>query len=133
MSDAWQVQKAIFTALSGNSTLMTAIGSRLKDRPSQDYALPYVHIGEIIVLDWGSKTFVGGDHRIMIHVWSKSPGKKEAWDIIDMIRTALHQQDLALTGHTLVLMRHESSRVFMDEDGVTIHGVTEFRAITQAT
>lgn len=133
MSDAWQVQKAIFTALSGNSTLMTAIGSRLKDTPSQDYALPYVHIGEIMTRDWGSKTFVGGEHSVTIHVWSKTRGTKEAWDIIDLIRSTLHEQDFALTGHTLILLRHASSRVFTDEDGTTIHGVTEFRALTQDT
>lgn len=129
--DALELRKAVYTALNANGTL-TAMAS-IYDGVPQDTAPPYVDLGEADVDDWGTKTFDGGDHFLTLHVWSSYRGQKEAWDIIEQIRSTLHNASLSVTGHALVLIRHSASRVFRDINGQFFHGVTEFRALTQDT
>jgi hypothetical protein len=43
----------------------------------------------------------------------------------------LHDQDLTLSGHRLVNLRHESSEARRDSDGETFHGIARFRAVTE--
>lgn len=128
--DAWALQQAVYAALIANTTL-TDIAPVL-DGAAQGQALPYVDLGEADVTDWSTKTSDGGDHLLTIHVWSNYNGKKQAWQIIEQIRETLHEAYLALTGHTLVLLRHTDSRVFRDITDQDYHGVVEFRALTQS-
>lgn len=131
--DGWQLQVAGYTALNANSTL-TALAT-IYDGAPQDAALPYVDLGEADVDDWGSKTFDGGDHFLTLHVWTAGGqgGKKQAWDIIEQIRTTLHNASLTVTGHALVMLRHSASRVFRDINEQDYHGIVELRALTQDT
>ena len=129
-NDAWQLQTAAFAALDANATLKAI--APVYDGAPQNAALPYVDMGDADVDDWGSKTFNGGEHFLTLHVWSDARGKKQTWDIIEQIRATLHEAALTVTGHTLVLLRHTSSRVFKDIDETVHHGIVEFRALTQA-
>jgi Protein of unknown function (DUF3168) len=42
-------------------------------------------------------------------VWSCASGKKQVHDIIEAIKSILHEQPLALVDHELVNLRHEFS------------------------
>lgn len=129
-----ELQKAVVTALKGDATLTAIVpASRITDCPAESIALPYVDVGEAEGRDWGAKSFVGMDHYLTLHVWSKKRGKKECFDIISAIHDVLHEQQLSVTGHALVILRFSESRVFRDADGLTYHGTAEFRAITQDT
>jgi hypothetical protein len=128
--NGWQLQKAVYAALVANTPLISL--AKVYDSPAQDVAMPYVDIGEIDILDWGTKNTEGGDHNLTLHVWSNYGGKKECWSIIGQIITTLHEASLVVTGHTLVMIRHSNTRVMRDADGLTFHGVVEFRALTQS-
>ena len=112
---------------------MALVSNRVYDGAAQDATLPYVDVGEAEIYDWSTKTEGGSDHRIMMHVWSNYEGKKEAYDIIEQIRSTLHEAGLSVTGHTLVILRYESADVFRDIDGKTWHGRVDFKALTQDT
>lgn len=129
MADApGEFQKALYAALAANSTL-TGIAS-IHDGAPLNSTMPYVDLGEVQDVDWGSKSFVGDELYLTMHTWSDTQSKGQTWSMMNQIKTTLHQQTLSVTGQNFVLMRHEDTQVFRDGDGVTWHGVTRYRAIT---
>jgi hypothetical protein len=64
-------------------------------------------------------------------VWSRSGGKKQVQDIIEEIKSALHDRPLSLVDHHLVNLRNEFSEVRPDPDGDTFHGIVRYRAVTE--
>jgi len=132
-SPSWEVQKAVYTALAANSglTALLASGSAsIVDGSAQDAAFPYVDLGEIEERDASTKSFVGGETFMTLHVWSDANGKKEIGDIFVQIKSSLNRQALSVTSNQLVDLTYENSRIFRDADGQTRHGVIQFRAIT---
>ena len=58
-------------------------------------------------------------------------GKKQVHDIIEAIKSTLHDQPLTLVDHDLVDLRHEFSEARPDPDGDTYHGIVRYRAVTE--
>ena len=65
-----------------------------------------------------------------IHVYSQQRGYRETQLIIAEIVTALHKQNLTVTGRPTALAWYTGSNVFMDRDGVTRHGIVRIRILT---
>lgn len=93
-------------------------------------AFPYLVIGENEAEDWDTDTELGQEHRLTIHIFSRARGKQECRDLLKKIYGALHDQNLALAGQQLVLLRYEFSGITPDPDGITQHGVARYRALT---
>ena len=93
---------------------------------------PYVVIGLATVRDFDTKTEDGCDQALLIHTWSRYRGFKEAKQIMAAVVDALDRQGLAIAGHALVQLRFEFSDSFLEEDGLTRHGVQRFRVLTEA-
>jgi len=132
-SASWELQKSIYTALAANGTLTALLSggaAGIVDGPSVDQALPYVDLGEIEERDFSTKSFVGGDHFITIHAWSEQAGKKEIADIFQQVKTSLNRVSLSVAANQLIDLMFDNSRIFMDSDGTTRHGILEFRALT---
>lgn len=127
------LQKAVYDTLSVDTPLKALIGDppRLYDRVPQNTAYPYLTLGDIQTRDWSTVTEAGADHRLTLHVWSAGHGRLECRDILDRAYTLLHDQNVALSGHTLVRLQFQSSEVFLDPDGKSYHGIAVFRAITE--
>ena len=66
-----------------------------------------------------------------LHVWSRTGGKKQVHDIIEAIKSTLHDQPVTLVDHDLVNLRHEFSEARPDPDGDTFHGIVRYRAVTE--
>lgn len=99
-----------------------------------DDAFPYVTINDIQALDWSTKTFIGQDFAVNVHVWSRYSGNKEIQDIYDALHAALHNAALSVSGASTVICRYEASQTpFLDPDGRTLHGVIRFRVTLQHT
>src|SRR6476661_7167918 len=73
--------------------------------------------------DWSTGTEDGAEHLLTLHVWSRACGNKQVHDIIEAIKSTLHDQPLALVDHDLVNLRHEFSEARPDPDGDTYHGI----------
>jgi hypothetical protein len=120
------LQRSLYEKLAADATLMNRI-SGVFDWAPDNQTLPYVQLGEDIVSDWSTKTFIGSEHRITLHVWSFSTGRLEAKKIMaDVMR--LLQPAPVVTDFKLVTWHFLSSLVVRDADTRLHHGVLEYRA-----
>ncbi len=132
----WVLQQAVYAALRADSTLQALTGAtpaRVFDHVPQDSDFPYVVIGEATTADWDTKTEDGMNQTLMIHSWSRHRGLKEVKLMMAAVVDALDRQALSTTGHTLVQLRFEFSDTFLDQDGLTRHGVQRLRALTESS
>jgi hypothetical protein len=131
-SASWAVQRGIYQALAGSSGLSALLGgARVYDDPPQAASYPFVSLGQSVIRDWSTGTEDGAEHMLTLHVWSRSGGKKQVHEIIDAIKTVLHDQPLTLADHHLINLRHELSEARQDPDGDTFHGIVRYRAVTE--
>jgi hypothetical protein len=131
-SAGWDLQKAVYAALSSDATLITLLGGGgIHDAPPQDAAFPYVVIDQMQIRDWSTGTEPGAEHMLTLHVWSDYAGKRDAYEIADAVRAALDGALLSLEEHRLINLRHQYSELKRDADGETQHGVLRFRAVTE--
>ena len=118
-----------FTA---SSTVVAALGGpRVWDDVPRGASFPYVTIGATSERDWSTASEGGGEHILTLHVWSKSPGRRETEIIAAELRAALHDRPLALDGFRLVNLRHELTDTRRDPDNELYHGVVRMRAVTE--
>lgn len=125
---SWPLQQAIYGRLTGYAPLM-AVVTGVFDWVPENQAMPYVTIGDDTTVDRSDKTATGQDVTLTLHVWADARGRKAVKVIMGLIYAALHRHDLAVAGHTLISIDHDFSETFLDEDGVTYHGVIRFRAL----
>jgi uncharacterized protein DUF3168 len=131
-SAGFALQKAIFEKLSSDPATLAALGGpRIYDDAPARAEFPFVTFGQSTERDWSTGTEIGFEHLVTLHVWSRGRGRKEAQAVIAAARDALHDQQLTLTGHRLVNLRHEYSEARRDNDGETFHGIARFRAVTE--
>jgi hypothetical protein len=131
-SPAWELQKAVYAALKGDSALVALLGgARVYDDLPRGAAFPYVTFGPATVRDWSTGTEAGCEHLITLRAWSKAGGEKEVHLVLEAIRGVLHEAALTLDGHRLVNLRYETSDALRGADGETYQGVARFRAVTE--
>lgn len=131
-STGWSLQRGVYQALAGSPALGSLLGgTRIYDDPPQAASYPFITLGESTLRDWSTGTEDGAEHLLTLHVWSRSGGKKQVQDIIEEIKSALHDRPLSLIDHHLVNLRNEFSEVRPDPDGDTFHGVVRYRAVTE--
>ena len=126
---SWELQQAIYTALTGDATLMAMIQG-VHDHVPQGAAFPYVTVGEATARDWSAVGLNGIEATLILNVWSRARGRKEAKQIMAEMHRILDDANLAVSGHALVDLRFEFSETMLDPDGLTYHGVTRYRAKT---
>jgi len=129
MSDhSLELQKSIFNALDGDSTLQSLV-TDVYDFVPENTAFPYVKVGEETSIDNGTKTLQGNEHTLVIHTFSRYRGSKEVKEIMSRIYALLHESSLSVSGASLVNLRFEFSDVIKENDGFTSHGLQRFRAV----
>ena len=127
-STGWSLQRGIYQALANSSELG---GTRIYDDAPQAASYPFITLGQSLVRDWSTGTEDGAEHLLTLHVWSRAGGKKQVHDIIEAIKSALHDQPLTLVDQDLVNLRHEFSEARPDPDDDTYHGIVRYRAVTE--
>lgn len=119
-------------ALAGSLDLTTLLGGvRVYDDAPQSAPYPFITLGQSVVRDWSTGTEDGAEHDLTLHVWSRSGGKKQVQEILEAIKSVLHDRPLALPDHHLVNLRYELSEARLDPDGDTFHGIVRYRAMTE--
>jgi len=118
--------------LNGNVALVALLGGhRIYDDVPHGAAYPFVTMGQTSSTDWGTGSGDGEEHIMTLHVWSAYGGRGEAQVIMGAVRDALHTARLTLSGQTLVNLRQQFSDIRRESDGITIHGLLRYRAVTQ--
>ena len=131
-SAGFALQKAIFEKLTSDAPTLAALGGpRIYDDAPARTEFPFVTFGQSSERDWSTGSDEGFEHLVTLHVWSRARGRREAEQVIAAARAALHDQDLTLSGHRLINLRHEFSEARRDSDGETFHGIARFRAVTE--
>ena len=126
---SWELQKAIFTVLSGNTTGLSGVNVSVFDDVPEGTAYPYVVIGEETAAENGTKTLDGQEYTLTIHVWSQYRGRREIKEIMGSVYENLHNTDITVSGASLVNIRQEFDTTLAENDGITRHGVMRFRAV----
>jgi hypothetical protein len=129
---SWALQRSIYQALTNSSELTSLLGGdRIYSEAPPAAQFPFITLGQTVNLDWSTGTDDGTEHSLTLHVWSRADGAREVHEILEMIRTVLHDQLLALEDHYLVNLRHEFMEARLDPDGETMHGIVRYRAVTE--
>ncbi|MDX2316839.1 MAG: DUF3168 domain-containing protein [Hyphomicrobiaceae bacterium] len=129
---SWALQRNIYQALRNSSELTSLLGGdRIYSQAPPAAQFPFITLGQTVNLDWSTGTDEGAEHSLTLHVWSRADGAREVHEILEMIRTVLHDQLLALEDHYLVNLRHEFMEARLDPDGETMHGIVRYRAVTE--
>lgn len=123
----WNIQAALYSALSGN------ISATVYDHVPEDSSFPYVVIGEDMPNQWDTDTEQGFETVLTLHFWSRYRGKKEVKELTDEVYDLLHRKSLAISGQYTVNLMWESSEILLDPDGLTYHGLADYRLISEST
>ena len=126
-----ELQRTIAVRLRADATLVVIIGARVYDQPPANPVFPYVTLGEDQTLPDRGYEYEGSDVTLTIHTWSRAQGFPQSKIMLDAIRASLSGAPLVLTGHRLVNLEFEESRVLRDTDPTITHGVITFLARTE--
>lgn len=127
-------QKAVYTALAGNVNVGGQVPVYDHVPPDDQAVYPRIVLGSFDAVDLSDKSRFGQELFLTVDVWSRQRGKKQAQDIMSAIHTLLQDQDLTLdAGDLVVLVLTEPTRIILDPDGLTYHGVQTWRATVHAT
>ena len=126
------LQTAIVERLETSPDVIAIIGDgRVFDRLITRAEPPYLVLGEMRTVDFSAGDAEASEHRFEIEAWSTRNGRRQAVELSDAVRSALHDADLALAGAVLVNLRHErttSRRV--PKSGLHVARLL-FRAVTE--
>jgi hypothetical protein len=131
---AYQLQIGIYAALDAD-TALSALIVGIYDNPSQagnpedDTAFPYVTISDGSSTPWDTDTKTGQESIAQVHVWSRASNALQVKQIQGAIYDVLHRGTLTITGSVFIGSDSITQTVERDPDGITRHGVQEFRII----
>lgn len=131
-SASLELQAAVYASLIADAALSALLGgARVYDDVPRGAQYPYVSFGPSTARDWSTGTEAGDEHTLILHVWTRSAGHRDAHRIMTALRDRLHGANLALPSHTLVNLRHETSEARRERGGEAYRGVVRFRAVTE--
>jgi len=73
------------------------------------------------------------DLEVIIHAWSRAPGRKECLEIVGQIYAALHRQTLPATSGYIVNMEFAGHDTAKEADGETYHATVRFTGLLQTS
>lgn len=88
----------------------------------------YISFGPVDVIEDDAECIIGGAHAVQIDCWSRKVGSVHCKQIVDAVKSALHEIDAEMADYGLVQLRVTMRRVFRDPDGLTTHGVVTVEA-----
>lgn len=126
----YAMQEALHAALEADAELMAAVNGVFDFVPAKT-ALPYVTFGEMRVTDVSTLEATLMQVEPVLHIYSRSKGRKEVSDIIETLHSLLHNKTMTLSGYTLVSLRFVGSDIALERDGQTYHGRMRLMAVVQ--
>lgn len=126
MGASAQLQKSIYAAV---KTAVAPVA--VYDEVTDNLLPPYVSLGETTATHWDNDENFGSEVTMTIHSWSAYRGYLEVKNIMDAVKTALHEQKLSGFGLNVVMVVMEFAEVMVESDGLTRHGVQRFRILME--
>ena len=127
---SFDLQSILYSTLNGDSTLDGIVGNnRIFDNVPQDTDYPYVVIGNINVINRGTKSLDGNEYNVDIDVWSTYRGKKEISEAMERIYELLHDTTYTVSGANMVISQVRNTITLVENDGITRHGVLTLSVI----
>ncbi len=122
---SFDLQSAIFSLLSGDSTLDGLIGNNkiFDSSAPQDTDFPYVVIGSESIRNVGTTTLDGNVYNIDIEVWSQYRGQKQIKDVMERIYNLVNNATISVSGASSVMSYVNNATTMTEVDGITRHGI----------
>ncbi|MGC5034106.1 DUF3168 domain-containing protein [Streptomyces sp. DT190] len=111
----WPLQLAVVGKLRAHAPL-TALVSGVYDEVPEQVAHPYVSLGSITENVDDAHNQRGLEASVVLHVWSKYRGFKQAADILAELDAALDRQPLTVAGFRDVSIAHQQHTELRDPD-----------------
>ncbi|GHC69317.1 DUF3168 domain-containing protein [Limoniibacter endophyticus] len=127
---ATELQKAIYAALSADSTIKAELGTAIYDVPPSGAQFPYISFGQTDVADWSTASEKGSEHLFSLHIWSRDPSRECVYAIMEQVnrRLALRPE---LSSLRLVDLGLSYSEVRYDDDLMLYRGLMRYRALIE--
>lgn len=128
-----EIQKLIYDQLSNNVALQTLIGAgRIFDDVPRDIKPPYITFGESLHFDWSTSTEQGMEHEITLQTWSRNAGRKQLFDIQEIITQMVSQLPVgSMQEHHLINITHEETRIEPRQSGRNFLATSTLRAVSE--
>jgi hypothetical protein len=136
------LQAGLYVRLTAYDPLLAALGGqKVYDYVSPKLAAPYVVIGEDTLTGDNTKTELGWDCTVTIHVWDfERAGRKSVKTLLSLVYDALHRQEdqITLAGFSLVEIVNEFQTTIQEtgiegENDHYYHGIARYRALIDIT
>ena len=124
----WPLQQAVYAKLTGHAPLM-ALVTGVYDEVPEPVAHPYVSLGSITETVDDAHNQRGLEAAVVLHVWSKYRGFKEAATILAALDAALDRQPLTVAGFTDVSVAHQAHTELRDPDPDIRHINVSYRVL----
>ena len=111
----WPLQQAVYAKLTGHAPLM-ALVTGVYDEVPENVAHPYVSLGSITENVDDAHNQRGLEASVVLHVWSKYRGFKQAAQILSELDAALDRQPLTVAGFSDVSIAHQTHNQVRDPD-----------------
>lgn len=136
--NAYQVQKGVHTALTGNSTLTALLGdgaNGIMDNVQQkkNPTFPYVVYSGVNPEKFDSWDTLGSNVFIQISVFSNTGSRKETQDILSEVHATLHHQSITVSGADFLYCVWDGLDDISTDDSADaqiIRGVTRYKIST---
>lgn len=118
MSASWEVQKALYSALKGNSTFMNLITNRIYDEPPTNLAYPYVACGDMIEISDNDLSHRGFEVSAIFSIYTKPAGLGfyQAKQILEAMNTVLNIKRFTLTNYEMIVCKFDNAVTERDDD-----------------
>lgn len=122
-----ETQTAIINLLKASNAVANKVKTRIFDTVPDKVTFPYINIPPFDSPTEETKDKDGQVHNIQIDTWSREKGQKETRELIKAIRAAVHRVPFTITGATVLFNYVNNTRLLMDSDKRTIHGIVEMQ------
>lgn len=130
-NSSYEMQAAIRQRLLMTPELTVLVGDRIYDRAPDHCPTPYVQFGGDEYTPFRAQGMRGSNLFITIHTWADSQrASAEVKRMNKAIEDALDDQRFPVQGHVIQVLSFVRSRNLDDPDGISRHGVNEFRCTT---
>lgn len=124
----WPLQQALFKRLFEDADLSSKI-TGVYDKVTSNTPFPYVTIGEPNPSPFETKTSYGEDIPWVLHCYSTYNGKKETYEVLNLMLRAMTKEKWIIEGFTVTDFKIEPNMQVLDpaEEGMPYQGILRVR------